>query len=85
MFISIDGCDGSGKGRQIEFLKSWFNDIGLDFVSFRDPGDTQLGENLRSLILNHKNLSICPKSELALFMASRAQLVEEKIKPKQYC
>ncbi len=81
MFITIDGCDGAGKGRQIEFLKNWFNELGLDHVLYRDPGDTLLGESIRNLLLDRKDLSICSKSELALFMAARAQLVEEKIKP----
>jgi|LSQX01.1.fsa_nt_gb dTMP kinase len=81
MFITIDGGDGSGKGRQIELIRTWFEDNNVDFAFFRDPGDTALGESIRSLLLERHDLSICSKSELALFMASRAQLVAEKIWP----
>ncbi len=81
MFITIDGGAGSGKGRQIELIRTWFEDNNVDFAFFRDPGDTALGESIRSLLLERHDLSICSKSELALFMASRAQLVAEKIWP----
>ena len=81
MFITIDGGDGAGKGLQIGLIKKWFDDNCVDFVFFHDPGDTALGENIRNLLLDRRDLSICAKSELALFMASRAQLVSEKIRP----
>ena len=81
MFISIDGGDGSGKGVQIEFLKEWLNEQGLESVFVRDPGDTPLGDRIRNILLKDPNVEICPKAEAALFMASRAQLVHEKIRP----
>ncbi len=81
MFITIDGGDGSGKGLQIDLIKKWFEDNRVDFVFFHDPGDTALGDAIRILLLDRCDLSICPKSELALFMASRAQLISEKIRP----
>lgn len=81
MFIAIDGGDGSGKGVQIGLLKTWLEANNHDAVYFRDPGDTQLGEAIRSLLLDRKELDISPSAEAALFMASRAQLVHEKIRP----
>ncbi len=81
MLITIDGGDGSGKGKQIDFLRAWLANRRLDYVFLRDPGDTDLGEAVRDLLLHRNDLAICPKTELALFMASRAQLVHEKIKP----
>ncbi len=81
MFITIDGGDGSGKGLQLELIKKWLVERRVDFVFFRDPGDTALGDLIRSLLLDRSDLAICAKSELALFMASRAQLVSEKIRP----
>lgn len=81
MLLTIDGCDGSGKGQQIDFIKAWFKNNNLKLEVFRDPGDTPLGESIRQILLERKDLAICTKSELALFMASRAQLIAEKIKP----
>ena len=81
MLITIDGGDGSGKGKQIDFLRSWLANRQLEYVFLRDPGDTDLGEAVRDLLLHRNDLAICPKAELALFMSSRAQLVHEKIKP----
>lgn len=81
MFITIDGGDGSGKGRQIEFLKEWFGENGVEFEFFHDPGNTDVGDAIRELLLHRKDLNICSRAELALFAASRAQLVQEKILP----
>lgn len=81
MFIALDGGDGAGKGVQIEFLKRWLAERGLDFVFVRDPGDTSLGDIIRSLLLKNSAIDICPLAEAALFMASRAQLVQEIIEP----
>ena len=81
MFIALDGSDGSGKGVQIEFLKGWFTEQGFDSVFVRDPGDTPLGDRIRALLLGDSTVDICPIAEAALFMASRAQLVHDKIKP----
>lgn len=81
MFIAVDGGDGAGKSAQIALLKKLLRDRGRDVAFFRDPGDTPLGDALRSLLLARQDLAICPESELALFMASRAQLTRDKIRP----
>ncbi|MGI6401121.1 MAG: dTMP kinase [Thermoguttaceae bacterium] len=81
MFIAIDGGDGSGKGVQIGLLKEWFISRGVDPLFIHDPGDTVLGEKLRSLLLKGRDYEVCPLAEAALFMASRAQLIDEKIRP----
>lgn len=81
MFIALDGGDGSGKGVQIGFLKGWLAEHGYDSVFVRDPGDTPLGDRIRALLLGDSTVNICPIAEAALFMASRAQLVYDKIKP----
>ncbi len=81
MFIVIDGGDGAGKGVQIEALKKWLRKRGLETIQLRDPGSTALGEEIRALLLSRHELNICPKAETALFMAARAQMVQEKIKP----
>lgn len=81
MFIAIDGADGSGKGVQINLLKEWLKSKNCEFIFVRDPGDTPLGEKIRALLLNEQDLKMSPGAEAALFFASRAQLVTEKIKP----
>ena len=80
-FISLDGPDGGGKTTQVARLVAWLRSRGLAVVSCRDPGDTTLGERLRSILLDRSNLAIGLRSEMLLFMASRAQLVEEVIRP----
>lgn len=81
MFLSFDGVDGAGKSTQIERCTSWLREIGHDVVACRDPGTTPLGERVRSLLLDRAGFDICRMSEMLLYMASRAQLVEAIIRP----
>ena len=81
MFIAVDGGDGAGKSAQIAYLTNWLQNRGREVAFFRDPGDTPLGDALREILLARKDLAICPESETALFMAARAQLVRDKIRP----
>ncbi|MEX2176367.1 MAG: dTMP kinase [Pirellulaceae bacterium] len=81
MFFSFDGVDGAGKSTQIGLLVEWLRGQGRDVVTCRDPGGTPLGERLRSLLLEHHDVAIHRRSEMLLYMASRAQLVEEVIRP----
>lgn len=81
MFISIDGVDGSGKSTQIRLLAEWLDSLGHQVVACRDPGSTPLGEAVRELLLQRHDLAIHRRSEMLLYMAARAQLVEEVIRP----
>ncbi len=81
MFFSIDGGDGVGKSTQIERFCRWLQSLGHDVVTCRDPGSTPLGEAVRELLLNRHDLAIHRRSEMLLYMAARAQLVEEVIRP----
>ena len=81
MFISIDGGDGCGKSTQVERLTSWLRRQNYDVFACRDPGSTGLGEAVREILLNRHDLDICRMSEMLLFMAARAQVVEELILP----
>lgn len=81
MFIAVDGGDGAGKSAQIAYLTHWFQNRGRKVAFFRDPGDTPLGDALREILLARKDLAICSEAETALFMAARAQLVRDKIRP----
>jgi dTMP kinase len=81
MFFSFDGVDGTGKSTQIRLLAQALREQGREVVTCRDPGGTALGERLREILLNHHATPIHRRSEMLLFMASRAQLVEEVIRP----
>jgi dTMP kinase len=81
MFLSLDGVDGTGKTTQIGLLCDWLRATGRDVVTCRDPGSTPLGEAIRQMLLNEHELAIQRRSEMLLYMAARAQLVDEVIRP----
>ena len=80
-FISVEGTDGAGKSTQINLIKKYFNDNNIEAVFLREPGGTQIGEKIRSVILDPKNIKMSAKSEALLYAASRAQLAYEVIIP----
>jgi dTMP kinase len=80
MFVSFDGLDGVGKSTQIELLIDWLRAAGHDVLRCQDPGSTPLGETIREILLGGK-FEISRESEMLLFMAARAQLVSEVIRP----
>jgi dTMP kinase len=81
MFFSIDGGDGTGKSTQAQLLGQWLGERGHSVVACRDPGSTPLGEAIRPILLHRHDLHIDRRSEMLLYMAARAQLVEEVIRP----
>jgi len=81
VFISFDGVDGAGKSTQIELLGKWLTERGDEIVTCRDPGSTELGERLRELLLNHHDWAISMRAEMLIYMAARAQLVDQIIEP----
>ena len=78
LFITFEGTEGSGKTTQTELLGEWLAD--RDPVVVREPGGTELGEQIRDVLL-YKGLEIDAEAEMYLFMASRRQLVAEVIGP----
>ncbi len=81
MFLSIDGGDGTGKSTQVAMLCQWLAGQGREVVPCRDPGSTTLGEAVRELLLHRHDLRIDRRSEMLLYMAARAQMAEELIRP----
>jgi dTMP kinase len=79
-FISLDGLDGAGKSTQCGMLADWLRGQGRSVTECRDPGGTALGAQLRTLLLTYRG-EMTLSCEALLFMASRAQLVEEVIRP----
>lgn len=81
IFIALEGPDGSGKSTIASKLKEYIEDLGLKCVLTREPGGTPIGEKIRSIILDNNNTEMSSMTEALLYAASRAQHVNEKIKP----
>lgn len=78
-FITIEGIEGVGKTTNIEFIKAWLDKQNIEYITTREPGGTQLGEQLRELLLHGGEVS--SQAELLMMFASRAQHLEQVIKP----
>lgn len=82
MLISFEGSEGSGKSTQITRLAAQLQKSGREVVATREPGGTEIGEQIRNIIVhNSKGDEMCPETELLLFTAARAQVVREVIAP----
>lgn len=79
MFVTFEGLDGSGKSTQAELLRARLEADGVDVVSTREPGGTELGERVRDLVLHGGHVT--PWAEALLYAAARAQHVDEVIRP----
>ncbi|NTV01599.1 MAG: dTMP kinase [Chlorobiaceae bacterium] len=80
MLITFEGIDGAGKSTQVARLKRHLQELGHEVLTLREPGGTEVCENIRELLLQSKH-DIAPVTELLLFAASRAELVEKVILP----
>jgi dTMP kinase len=81
LFISFEGGEGSGKSTQSKLLKEWFENEGKSVVLSREPGGTDLGKNLRKILLDNDTGDISPRSEALLYAADRAHHVYSLIRP----
>jgi len=81
MFITFEGPDGSGKTTQVAPLSEYLTQQGHQVLITREPGGTAIGDQIRRILSDLKNTGMHPHSETLLFLAARAQLVEEVIKP----
>ena len=80
--ISFEGSEGSGKSTQITRLAAHLQKAGREVVATREPGGTEIGEQIRNIIVhNSRGDEMCPETELLLFTAARAQVVREVIAP----
>lgn len=80
-FITLEGGEGSGKSTCITFITAWLESQGIDYVVTREPGGTPLAEEIRELILSHRDEKMHDETELLLMFAARSQHINEKIKP----
>lgn len=81
MFITFEGLDFSGKTTQAKLLHKYLKRRGIKSILIREPGGTKISERIRKILLDKKHLEMIPLTEFLLFSASRAQLVEEVIRP----
>ncbi|TET77661.1 MAG: dTMP kinase [Candidatus Cloacimonadota bacterium] len=81
LFISFEGCEGSGKTTQAEKLFSYLKKLHYDCLLTHEPGGTIVSEKIRRILLHHSNSSLYPLTELFLYLASRSQHTDELILP----
>src|SRR5690606_34835019 len=81
LFITVEGTDGCGKTTQIRNIIDHLTSMGCKVVVTREPGGTRISECIRSIILDPAYTEMHSKTELLLYSAARAQLVEQVIKP----
>lgn len=80
-FITFEGVEGSGKSTVIGLIAERFEKAGVEVLVTREPGGTSISESVRNILLDPSNEEISGKTELFLYLASRAQLVHEVIRP----
>ncbi len=81
LFISFEGPDGSGKTTQARLLVEWLRQQGYPVMLTREPGGTDIGEQIRMVLHDPRNTEMDARTEILLYSASRAQLVAQCIKP----
>ena len=81
IFIAFEGGEGSGKSTQSKLLKKWLEDEGEEVLLSREPGGTEMGKDLRRILLDHSTGEISPRAEALLYAADRAHHVFSKIRP----
>lgn len=80
-FITFEGPEKSGKSTQAKLLCVYLKKRGYPAVFVREPGSTRIGEKIRKVLLDKKNTEMAEEAEMLLYMAARAQLVAEVIRP----
>ena len=81
IFITFEGVEGCGKSTQATLLKGHLEALGRKVIAVREPGATPIGEKIRSIIVGSEGVGMSPLTELFLYEACRAELVEKVIRP----
>jgi dTMP kinase len=81
LFLTLEGPEGSGKSTQGKLLAEYLTSRGNNVLLTREPGGTEISQQVRQIIMDMKNKSMFPATEFLLFSSARAQLVREKIRP----
>jgi dTMP kinase len=82
MFITFEGTEGTGKSTQMAVLAESLLQAGYQLFVTREPGGTAIGDQVRTILSDMQNTSMLPRTEFLLFQSSRAQLVEQELKPR---
>lgn len=80
-FITLEGCEGSGKSTQLQKLKDFLEKSGREFIFTREPGGTPIAEQIRKIILDGNNVEMQDETEALLYASARVQHIKEKIIP----
>ena len=81
LFITVEGLEGVGKSTNLEFVKNWLVNKGLNVETTREPGGTKLAEDIRELLLAKREENVSQTCELLMMFAARAQHIAQKINP----
>ena len=81
-FVTFEGCEGVGKSRQIKFLERYLIENNIEYYLTREPGGTEVSEQIRGVILDGKNVSMTDECEALLYAAARIQLLKQEIEPR---
>jgi len=81
LFITFEGPEGSGKSTHARLIANYLKKEGYDVLYTREPGGTRVGDKIRDVLLNSKEIEISPLGETLLFEASRAEIIQRVIKP----
>ncbi|GAP13087.1 thymidylate kinase [Longilinea arvoryzae] len=81
MFITLEGPEGSGKTSQLPDLAAFLREDGWNVLTTREPGGTDIGDQVRQVLMRIDNTAMDPRAETLLFLAARAQLVAQIIRP----
>jgi dTMP kinase len=82
MFITLEGIEGAGKTSQLDGIVSFFNGRGIECVTTREPGGTEIGAQIRQILLNPENQDLDANAELLLYVADRVQHIKSVIEPQ---
>jgi dTMP kinase len=82
MFITFEGTEGCGKSSQMARLAEDLHQAGYSLFTTREPGGTPIGDQVRAILSDMQNTTMQPRTEFLLFQSSRAQLVEQELKPR---
>lgn len=80
-FITLEGTEGAGKSTNLAFIETWLQAQGIEVITTREPGGTEIGEAIRAVLLNPAHTEMCAETELLLMFAARNQHLQQKIKP----
>jgi dTMP kinase len=80
-FLTLEGVEGTGKSTNLSFITDYLRNAGVNLIVTREPGGTELGEEIRELLLRHREDGMHPDTELLLMFAARAEHLRRKIQP----